>query len=100
LGSESWPDLADELLIREVWVHKAGADLCSTIVIKSVGAARKLVRDVRLGHVIDYSEPMPGHGFVFSWVARVKPSGAGNPRGLVDRGARSTRRRQLLRRCR
>jgi hypothetical protein len=49
----------DELLICEVWVHKAGADLCSTIVLKSVGAARKLDRDVRLGHVIDYSEPMP-----------------------------------------
>jgi altronate dehydratase len=35
------------------------------IVLKSVGAARKLDRDVRLDHVIDYAEPMPGHGFVF-----------------------------------
>lgn len=35
------------------------------IVLKSVGAARKLDRDVRLDHVIDYSERMPGHGFVF-----------------------------------
>ncbi|WP_203590587.1 UxaA family hydrolase [Streptomyces sp. SID13031] len=35
------------------------------IVLKSVGAARKLDRDVRLDHVIDYAAPMPGHGFVF-----------------------------------
>jgi altronate dehydratase len=35
------------------------------IVLKSVGAARKLDRDVRLDHVIDYAERMPGHGFVF-----------------------------------
>jgi altronate dehydratase len=35
------------------------------IVLKSVGAARKLDRDVRLDHVIDYGERMPGHGFVF-----------------------------------
>lgn len=35
------------------------------IVLKSVGAARKLDRDVRLDHVIDYSEPLPGPGFVF-----------------------------------
>jgi hypothetical protein len=36
------------MLIREVWVRKAGADLCSTIVIKPVSAARKQDRDVRL----------------------------------------------------
>ncbi|WP_049797659.1 UxaA family hydrolase [Kribbella flavida] len=35
------------------------------IVLKSVGAARKLDRDVRLDHVIDYAEPVPGPGFVF-----------------------------------
>jgi len=35
------------------------------IVLKSVGAARKLDRDVRLDHVIDYAEPLPGRGFVF-----------------------------------
>ncbi|WP_246486788.1 UxaA family hydrolase [Kribbella qitaiheensis] len=35
------------------------------IVLKSVGAARKLDRDVRLDHVIDYAERMPGNGFVF-----------------------------------
>ncbi|WP_020385128.1 UxaA family hydrolase [Kribbella catacumbae] len=35
------------------------------IVLKSVGAARKLDRDVRLDHVIDYAERLPGHGFVF-----------------------------------
>jgi altronate dehydratase len=35
------------------------------IVLKSVGAARKFDRDVRLDHVIDYAEPIPGHGFVF-----------------------------------
>jgi altronate dehydratase len=35
------------------------------IVLKSVGAARKLDRDVRLDHVIGYGEPLPGAGFVF-----------------------------------
>lgn len=35
------------------------------IVLKSVGAARKLDREVRLDHVIDYAEPLPGPGFVF-----------------------------------
>jgi altronate dehydratase len=35
------------------------------IVLKSVGAARKLPRDVRLDHVIDYAEPIPGPGYVF-----------------------------------
>ncbi|MFC0627110.1 UxaA family hydrolase [Kribbella deserti] len=35
------------------------------IVLKSVGAARKLDRDVRLDHVIDYAEPLPGPGFIF-----------------------------------
>jgi altronate dehydratase len=35
------------------------------IVLKSVGAARKLDRSVRLDHVIDYAEPLPGTGFVF-----------------------------------
>lgn len=35
------------------------------IVLKSVGAARKLDRDVRLDHVIDYGEQLPGPGFTF-----------------------------------
>jgi altronate dehydratase len=35
------------------------------IVLKSVGAARKLDRDVRLDHVVDYGEPLPGPGFTF-----------------------------------
>jgi len=35
------------------------------IVLKSVGAARKLDKDVRLDHVIGYGEPLPGPGFVF-----------------------------------
>ncbi|HET6296539.1 MAG TPA: UxaA family hydrolase [Kribbella sp.] len=35
------------------------------IVLKSIGAARKLPREVRLDHVIDYSEPLPGSGYVF-----------------------------------
>jgi altronate dehydratase len=35
------------------------------IVLKSVGAARKLDREVRLDHVIDYGEPLPGTGFTF-----------------------------------
>jgi altronate dehydratase len=35
------------------------------IVLKSVGAARKLDRDVRLDHVIDYGEPMPDAGYIF-----------------------------------
>ncbi|MGH3354539.1 MAG: UxaA family hydrolase, partial [Nocardioidaceae bacterium] len=35
------------------------------IVLKSVGAARKLDRRLRLDHVIDYSEPLPGPGFTF-----------------------------------
>ncbi|GAA3083678.1 hypothetical protein GCM10010530_07240 [Kribbella aluminosa] len=30
------------------------------IVLKSIGAARKLPREVRLDHVIDYGEPLPG----------------------------------------
>ncbi|MDX3006711.1 UxaA family hydrolase [Kribbella solani] len=30
------------------------------IVLKSIGAARKLPREVRLDHVIDYAEPLPG----------------------------------------
>ena len=35
------------------------------IVLKSIGAARKLPREVRLDHVIDYGEPLPGNGYVF-----------------------------------
>jgi altronate dehydratase len=35
------------------------------IVLKSVGAARKLDRDVRLDHVIEYGELLPGAGFTF-----------------------------------
>ncbi|MEU8226618.1 UxaA family hydrolase [Kribbella sp. NPDC048915] len=35
------------------------------IVLKSIGAARKLPREVRLDHVIDYGEPLPGTGYVF-----------------------------------
>jgi altronate dehydratase len=35
------------------------------IVLKSVGAARKLPRDVRLDHVIDYGELLPGPGYTF-----------------------------------
>ncbi|GAB2555915.1 UxaA family hydrolase [Kribbella endophytica] len=35
------------------------------IVLKSIGAARKLPREVRLDHVIDYAEPLPGTGYIF-----------------------------------
>ncbi|GAA1549732.1 hypothetical protein GCM10009804_02840 [Kribbella hippodromi] len=35
------------------------------IVLKSIGAARKLPREVRLDHVIDYAEPLPGNGYIF-----------------------------------
>ncbi|TWD80046.1 altronate dehydratase [Kribbella amoyensis] len=35
------------------------------IVLKSIGAARKLPREVRLDHVIDYAEPLPGDGYIF-----------------------------------
>ncbi|HEY3557283.1 MAG TPA: UxaA family hydrolase [Kribbella sp.] len=35
------------------------------IVLKSIGAARKLPREVRLDHVIDYGEPLPGDGYIF-----------------------------------
>ncbi|MGC4937406.1 UxaA family hydrolase [Kribbella sp. DT2] len=35
------------------------------IVLKSIGAARKLPREVRLDHVIDYAEPLPGTGYLF-----------------------------------
>ena len=35
------------------------------IVLKSVGAARKRDRAMRLDHVVDYGEPLPGPGFVF-----------------------------------
>lgn len=35
------------------------------IVLKSVGAARKLDRALRLDHVVDYGEPLPGPGFTF-----------------------------------
>ncbi|MFI5729974.1 UxaA family hydrolase [Kribbella sp. NPDC051587] len=35
------------------------------IVLKSIGAARKLPREVRLDHVIDYGEPLPGNGYIF-----------------------------------
>ncbi|MEU4190470.1 UxaA family hydrolase [Kribbella sp. NPDC026611] len=35
------------------------------IVLKSIGAARKLPREVRLDHVIEYGEPLPGTGYVF-----------------------------------
>lgn len=35
------------------------------IVLKSVGAARKLDRRVRLDHVIDYGAPLPGPGMTF-----------------------------------
>ena len=33
--------------------------------LKSIGAARKLPREVRLDHVIDYGEPLPGNGYIF-----------------------------------
>ncbi|MQA01845.1 MAG: altronate hydrolase [Streptosporangiales bacterium] len=35
------------------------------IVLKSVGAARKRDRQLRLDRVVDYAEPLPGPGFVF-----------------------------------
>jgi altronate dehydratase len=35
------------------------------IVLKSIGAARKRDRAMRLDHVVDYGEPVPGTGFVF-----------------------------------
>ena len=35
------------------------------IVLKSVGAARKRDRAMRLDHVVDYGEPLPGPGFAF-----------------------------------
>ena len=35
------------------------------IVLKSVGAARKLDRRVRLDHVVDYGAPLPGPGMTF-----------------------------------
>jgi len=35
------------------------------IVLKSVGAARKRDRGLRLDHAIGYAEPLPGTGFVF-----------------------------------
>ena len=35
------------------------------IVLKSVGAARKRDRRMRLDHVVDYAEPLPGPGFTF-----------------------------------
>ncbi len=35
------------------------------IVLKSVGAARKRDRRLRLDHVVDYAEPLPGPGFTF-----------------------------------
>ncbi|MFD4324211.1 UxaA family hydrolase [Nocardioides sp. NPDC058538] len=35
------------------------------IVLKSIGAARKRDRAMRLDHVVDYGEPIPGTGFVF-----------------------------------
>jgi altronate dehydratase len=35
------------------------------IVLKSVGAARKRDRAMRLDHVVSYGEPLPGPGFVF-----------------------------------
>jgi altronate dehydratase len=35
------------------------------IVLKSVGAARKRDRRLRLDHVVDYGEPLPGPGFTF-----------------------------------
>ncbi|MFI5690970.1 UxaA family hydrolase [Kribbella sp. NPDC051586] len=35
------------------------------IVLKSIGAARKLPREVRLDHVIEYGEPLPGSGYIF-----------------------------------
>ncbi|MEU4289908.1 UxaA family hydrolase [Kribbella sp. NPDC026596] len=35
------------------------------IVLKSIGAARKLPREVRLDHVINYGEPLPGSGYIF-----------------------------------
>ncbi len=35
------------------------------IVLKSVGAARKRDRLLRLDHVVDYGEPVPGPGFTF-----------------------------------
>lgn len=35
------------------------------IVLKSLGAARKLPPEVRLDHVIDYGHPVPGPGYAF-----------------------------------
>lgn len=35
------------------------------IVLKSIGAARKRDRSMRLDHVVDYGEPLPGNGFAF-----------------------------------
>ena len=35
------------------------------IVLKSIGAARKRDRAMRLDHVVSYGEPLPGRGFVF-----------------------------------
>lgn len=35
------------------------------IVLKSVGAARKFDRGLRLDHVVSYGEPLPGPGFIF-----------------------------------
>jgi altronate dehydratase len=35
------------------------------IVLKSVGAARKRDRRLRLDHVVEYGEPLPGPGFTF-----------------------------------
>ncbi|MFF0458583.1 UxaA family hydrolase [Nocardia africana] len=37
----------------------------TNIVLKSLGAARKLPREVRLDHVCGYAEPCPGTGYVF-----------------------------------
>jgi len=35
------------------------------IVLKSIGAARKRDRSMRLDHVVDYGHPLPGPGFAF-----------------------------------
>lgn len=35
------------------------------IILKSLGAAAKKAPDVRMDHVIDYAEPLPGPGFTF-----------------------------------
>lgn len=35
------------------------------IVLKSIGAARKLPREVRLDDVVRYGEPLPGPGYIF-----------------------------------